>query len=156
EFLAPVSFRCTRTMVRDDDGKPQWYLPKSSIFSGNLDQPHAIYIALDTSGSMDNVGGGSLFENMNSNGNTRLQNAQVAINATLDFIKGALVEFPLDIRVVAWGTSAASITRRSVNQSDIDDIKAWVSGRTASGNTDFRQDRKSTRLNSSHVKISYA
>src|SRR5690606_24159991 len=56
EFLAPVSFRGTRTMVRDDDGKPQWYLPKASIFSGNLDQPHAIYIALDTSISMDELG----------------------------------------------------------------------------------------------------
>lgn len=136
-YLKPLSIRGTRTNVRDDDGKPQWYLPKAAIYSGNLTQPHAIYIALDTSGSMDYVGGGLLDPIINNN--TRLENAQAAISAVLDFIAGALTSFDLDICVVAWGVSNSSITRRSASPADIAAVKSWVNARTASGGTNFVQ-----------------
>lgn len=136
-YLKPLSIRGTRTNVRDDDGKQQWYLPKAAIYSGNLKQPHAIYIALDTSGSMDYVGGGLLDPIINNN--TRLENAQAAISAVLDFIAGSLTDFDLDICVVAWAASNSSITRRSASASDIATVKNWVNALTASGGTNFVQ-----------------
>lgn len=134
-YLKPLSIRATRTNVRDDDGKAQWYLPTASIYSGNLSQPHAIYITLDRSGSMNFVGGGLLDPIINNN--TRLENAQAAISAVLDFIAGALTAFDLDICVVAWGVSSSSITRRSATAADIAAVKAWVNAITASGAGDF-------------------
>ncbi|MGN0920215.1 MAG: VWA domain-containing protein [Cellvibrio sp.] len=130
-YLKNLAIRATRILKRDN-GEPQWYPDAATIYSGKLTQAQAIYIALDCSGSMDQIGTGGWVS-----GKTRLENAKTAINIMLDYIAGALTDFPLDVCVVGWSTSSSSITRRNATVSDINAIKAWVNSLTAVGGTSF-------------------
>src|SRR5690606_39456385 len=54
-----------------------------------------------------------------------------------------------------------SIWRRSINASSCKNVRSWIGVASMNANPTSRrlsstEDRKSTRLNSSHVKISYA
>lgn len=131
-YLKNLAIRGTRILKRDN-GEPQWYPDAATIYSGKLTQAQAIYIALDCSGSMDQIGTGGWVS-----GKTRLENAKTAINIMLDYIAGALTGYPLDIQVVAWSSSATSITRRNATAADIAAIKLWVNARSASGGTSFQ------------------
>lgn len=89
----------------------------------------ALYFAIDLSGSMSTV---------TSNGSTRLANMQTALNTTLDYVKVNLVDVGFEVDIMLSGfTTGGSIVRRNCSASDLEDLKAWVSGRSAAGGTDF-------------------
>lgn len=137
-YLKNWNWRGTRTDVTTE-GDVQWFQPLAAIpRPGDFDQPQAIYIALDASGSMDRPGGTSRLEQF-ANGMTRWENALESVTRTLDYIGTSLTAYRVDIMVVVFNSSRQSIMRRSVTPTGINDIKNWLLSRSVGTGTDFRQ-----------------
>src|SRR5690625_1332051 len=137
-YLKNWNWRGTRTDVTTE-GDVQWFQPLAAIpRPGDFDQPQAIYIALDASGSMDRPGGTSRLEQF-ANGMTRWENALESVTRTLDYIGTSLTAYRVDVMVVVWANTRQSIMRRSATPAGINDIKGWLLSRSVGGGTDFRQ-----------------
>lgn len=109
-------------------GAPQWYREKAPI--GSLfGQPAAIFMAIDTSGSMA------------LGSPTRLSLLKTALNSVLDELAESLnstVPTRIDIQLVSFASTVKStITRRSLTVAGVAELKAWVSGLSAGGGTNF-------------------
>lgn len=118
-----------RKILKGWDGDDCWY-PEKARVGMTASKSLAIYIALDVSGSMNE---------MTSNGNTRLQNAKIAINGALDFVRDVVIGTggTANIIIVAWWSGATSITRLAADADDIADLKDWVDARTTGSGTNF-------------------
>lgn len=121
-YLKKWAFRVQR-IHNGQDGLQQWYDEKAPIGNIGILPPTSIHFALDDSGSM---------------AGTRAANQKLAVKGALDYIdmligKG-LVE---DLDILIRGLNSASITRRSVDNQAIIDLKAFVDTIPASGGTYF-------------------
>ncbi|WP_303749503.1 phage tail protein [Stenotrophomonas pigmentata] len=130
-YPKPASFKLRR-ILKGWDNDECWY-PEVAEIGLVAPSSVAVYFALDLSGSMDTI---------TPNGQSRLTNMKSAINSSLDFIGSLIAErgVTTDIMIVGFGTypsGRASILRRDVDSSDIDDLKAWVSARSSSYSTYF-------------------
>ncbi len=130
-YPKPASFKLRR-ILKGWDNDECWY-PEVAEIGMVAPTSVAVYFALDLSGSMDTI---------TPNGLSRLANMKSAINAALDFIGSLITErgVATDIMIVGFGnypSVRSSIVRRAVASGDIDDLKAWVSGRTSSYRTYF-------------------
>lgn len=117
-YLKPWAFRAQRILQRGG-GQVQWYSEKAPI--GTVSNA-ALYFALDYSGSMQ--------------GN-RLVSMKAAITSVLSSFLGLGGSSALDIRVVGYSDSTASITRYGAGGSDVQEIIDWVNNRAASGGTNY-------------------
>jgi len=131
-YLKKWAFRVQRIHMRQS-GAAQWYYPKAEIkVASNFKQRQMFFFALDTSGSMDTVVSGGL---------TRLQLAKTQMKAVLDAIDQLRIDskVQVDIAVCGWSTSTTQMSRFNVSSADIQDLKNFVDGLSASGGTDFSQ-----------------
>jgi uncharacterized protein YegL len=111
-YLKPWAVRLTRVLVAED-GAQQWYPGKAQIISAARIGDAAIYIAMDTSNSMQGA---------------RLA-AQFAAVSTLIAEIGDNASAPNDIEIVTYnGAVSGSITRRNADAAGYADLKAWVDG----------------------------
>ncbi len=133
-YPKPASFKLRRVLEGWDNDTP-WYPEKAEIVM-IPPQPLALYFALDLSGSMNEI---------TPNGESRLANMKTAVTGALDAVGRALLPagLRLDVMIVGWGGTPSnmlarqSILRRSVDQSALDDLISWVSGRSADYGTYF-------------------
>src|SRR5690606_3497700 len=131
-YLKKWSFRVQRIHTRQN-GLAQWYYPKAEIkVASKFKQRQMFFFALDTSGSMNTAVSGGL---------TRLQIAKAQLKAVLDAIDQLRIDskVPVDIAVCGWSTSTSQMSRINVSSADIQDLKNFVDGLSASGGTDFSQ-----------------
>lgn len=131
-YLKKWAFRVQRIHLRQN-GVAQWYYPKAEIkVASNFKIRQMFFFALDRSGSMDTVVSGGL---------TRLQIAKTQMKAVLDAIDRLRIDpkVQVDIAVCGWSTSTSQMSRFNVSSADVQDLKNFVDGLSASGGTDFSQ-----------------
>jgi uncharacterized protein YegL len=111
-YLKPWAVRLTRVLMAED-GAQQWYPGKAQIVSAARIGNAAIYIAMDTSGSMSG---------------SRMA-AQIAAVSTLIAEIGDNASAPNDIEIVTYNAAVTdSITRRNADTVAYGELKAWVDG----------------------------
>jgi uncharacterized protein YegL len=111
-YLKPWAVRLTRVLMAED-GAQQWYPGKAQIISAARIGDAAIYIAMDTSGSMSG---------------DRMA-AQISAVSTLIAEIGDNASAPNDIEIVTYNaTVTGSITRRNADAVAYGELKAWVDG----------------------------
>lgn len=127
-YLKPWAVRLTR-ILKAQDGAPQWYSEKAQILPEVRIGDAAIYIAMDSSGSMSG---------------TRMA-AQIAAVSRLVEEIGANTpsgpdSAPNDIRIITWNsTVSGSFERRDADATAYGELKDWVDAlpNIVSGGTDF-------------------
>lgn len=131
-YLKSWFIRAQRIHVRSD-GTEQWYDEKAAIEGVFETSTLAIFIALDVSGSMDDIVTGGV---------TRLQIAKDALSTSLDTIKARMEAGSgrIDIGFTAWGDGHDDRTYLNADEDDIEDLRAFINGLLADGTaTDFSQ-----------------
>jgi uncharacterized protein YegL len=122
-YLKPWAVRLTR-ILRAEDGNPQWYPEKAQIVPEVRIGDAAIYIAMDTSGSMSG---------------SRMAAQRTAVSRLIAEI-GANAFEPNDLQIVTWNsTVSGTILRRNADAADYAELKDWVDAlpTMVSGGTDF-------------------
>ncbi|MCR9151203.1 MAG: phage tail protein [Rhodobacteraceae bacterium] len=122
-YLKPWAVRLTR-ILRAEDGNPQWYPEKAQIVPEVRIGDAAIYIAMDTSGSMSG---------------SRMAAQRTAVSRLIAEIGANALE-PNDIQIVTWNSSVSgTILRRNADAAAYGELKDWVDAlpTTVSGGTDF-------------------
>lgn len=121
-YPKPAAFKVRRILRGWDDDTP-WYPEKAQILLVPA-RALSLYFALDVSGSM---------------AGTRLATMKQAMSNVFDIIKPFLAggRIGLDIKIAAWSTSATTIERTNCTEADIEALRTWVNGRSASGGTNF-------------------
>jgi uncharacterized protein YegL len=115
--------RLTR-ILKAGDGTPQWYPGKAQIVPEVRIGNAAIYIAMDTSGSMSG---------------SRMAAQRTAVSRLIAEIGANALE-PNDLRIVTWNsTVSGTILRRNADVAAYGELKDWVDGLSSavSGGTDF-------------------
>ena len=122
-YLKPWAVRLTR-ILRAEDGNAQWYPEKAQIVPEVRIGDAAIYIAMDTSGSMSG---------------SRMAAQRTAVSRLIAEIGANALE-PNDIQIVTWNsTVSGTIIRRNADAAAYGELKDWVDAlpTTVSGGTDF-------------------
>src|SRR6056297_2755649 len=122
-YLKPWAVRLTR-ILRAEDGNPQWYPEKAQIVPEVRIGDAAIYIAMDTSGSMSG---------------SRMVAQQEAVSRLIAEIGANALE-PNDIQIVTWNSTISdTILRRDADATAYSELEDWVDAlpTTVSGGTDF-------------------
>ncbi len=122
-YLKPWAIRLTR-ILRAEDGAPQWYPEKAQIVPEVRIGDAAIYIAMDTSGSMSG---------------SRMAAQRTAVSRLTAEI-GANARKPNDLQIVTWNSAVSEmILRRNADAAACAEIQDWVEAlpTATSGGTDF-------------------
>jgi len=124
-------FRIQRIHIRHD-GLPQWYDAKAEIRVGGFDTEQSIFIAIDKSGSMDEIVSGTT---------TRLDIVKEAVASVLADIDKLRIAsgVVVNIAVCAWSDSASTSTKNNANTADFNSLISFVNSISANGGTDFEQ-----------------
>src|SRR6056297_1158189 len=127
-YLKPWAVRLTR-ILRAEDGNPQWYPEKAQIVPEVRIGDAAIYIAMDTSGSMSG---------------SRMAAQRTAVSRLIAEI-GANAptssdSVPNDIQIVTWNSAVSdTILRRDADATAYSELEDWVDALSSflTGGTDF-------------------